>query len=357
MNVLRFICLVRNLYFLSLVIDMSFTKLDYCQYLLSSQVNYTLTHLADHMEQFSHDTLNRYLSKTEMRPRHLWEKVEPLLDQHEDGFLLFDDSVLDKRFGSQIDLVRRQWSGNAKRVIPGIGLVSCVYVHPLWGIFWVIDYRIYDPDHDGKSKLDHVADMFDSARERGLSFGTVLMDSWYAAKRLLLLFEQHHKHYYCPVKTDRRVDDSGGEQPYQRVDELVWSEEELLHGKRVKLRDFPKNHKVQLFRVVVSSHRTEYVITNDMTQDSAQGARKVCAVRWKIEESYRDLKQFTGIQQCQCRKGRIQRNHIHCAILVWTRLKQLSRNCGMSVQRLKRRLLEDYLIKQLKNPSISMRGA
>jgi cellobiose-specific phosphotransferase system component IIB len=38
---------------------MNFTKLDYCQYLLSSQVNYTLTNLAEHLDQFSHDTINR----------------------------------------------------------------------------------------------------------------------------------------------------------------------------------------------------------------------------------------------------------------------------------------------------------
>lgn len=41
--------------------SMSFTKLDYCQYLLSSQINYTLTNMADHLGSFSHDTINRYL--------------------------------------------------------------------------------------------------------------------------------------------------------------------------------------------------------------------------------------------------------------------------------------------------------
>jgi hypothetical protein len=37
------------------------TRLDYCQYLLSSQINYTLTNFADHSQQFSHDQLNRFL--------------------------------------------------------------------------------------------------------------------------------------------------------------------------------------------------------------------------------------------------------------------------------------------------------
>ena len=31
------------------------TRLDYCQYLLSTPTNYTLTHFAEHCERFSHD--------------------------------------------------------------------------------------------------------------------------------------------------------------------------------------------------------------------------------------------------------------------------------------------------------------
>jgi len=336
---------------------MSFSKLDYCQFLLSSQVNYTLTHLAEHLQSFSHDTINRYLSGVMLRPRHLWEKVAPLLEQHEKAFLIFDDTVLDKSFGPHIAMTQRQWSGNAHGVVRGIGLVSCVYVNPETGRFWVMDYRLYDPQQDGRSKLDHVQAMFESALRRGVLFQTVLMDSWYASKELMLLFERHDKTFYCPVKSDRQVDDSGGTKPYRRVDSLEWSEAELAQGKRVKLRGFPKDHKVLLFRVVVSSHRTDHVVTNDMTQDSAQGTREVCAVRWKIEEMHREAKQLTGIEACQCRTARIQRNHIHCALLVWTRLKHLSYQWSQSTYQIKRGLLSDYLIQQLKNPSVSMTHA
>jgi hypothetical protein len=48
---------------------MSFTKLDCCQYLLSSQLNYTLTKLAEHLKSFSHDTINRYLKGEKLSPR------------------------------------------------------------------------------------------------------------------------------------------------------------------------------------------------------------------------------------------------------------------------------------------------
>ena len=37
--------------------------------------------------------------------------------------------------------------------------MTCVYVNPALDLFWLIDYRLYDPDGDGKSKLDHVREM------------------------------------------------------------------------------------------------------------------------------------------------------------------------------------------------------
>lgn len=40
---------------------MKFTKLNYCQYLLSSQINYTMTNLAEHLSNISHDKINYYL--------------------------------------------------------------------------------------------------------------------------------------------------------------------------------------------------------------------------------------------------------------------------------------------------------
>ena len=107
---------------------MRFTKLDYCQYLLSSQINYTLTNLADHLETISHDQINRYLRREKLTPRLLWEQVQSVLSQKENGYIIFDDTVLDKRYSEDIELTRRQYSGNEHRVIKGIGLVNCVYL-------------------------------------------------------------------------------------------------------------------------------------------------------------------------------------------------------------------------------------
>lgn len=56
--------------------DKNFTKLDYCQYLLSSQVNYTLTNLADHLQSISHDSINRYLRQEKLTPSLIWDNVK-----------------------------------------------------------------------------------------------------------------------------------------------------------------------------------------------------------------------------------------------------------------------------------------
>jgi len=90
-----------------ITLPMIFTNLNYCQYLLSSQINYTLTHLADHVETISHDLINRYLWKEKLTPQLLWENVAPLMEARVDGYLIFDDTVLSKRYRENIELTRR----------------------------------------------------------------------------------------------------------------------------------------------------------------------------------------------------------------------------------------------------------
>ena len=335
------------------------TRLDYCQYLLTSQINYTITHYADHTQnQMSHDTINRYLREDWLSSRLIWENVRSQIQASPHGYVVFDDTVLDKNFSHRIELVRRQYSGNAHGLIKGIGLVNCVYVNPETDQYWVIDYRIYDPDHDGKSKLDHVRDMLSQIVEyKQLPFHAVLMDTWYATRELMLFIDSLGKIFYCPLKGNRQVDDSSGEQPYRRVDALAWNNHEQEHGKLIKIKGFPKDNKVKLFRVTVSIHRTDWVVTSDLTQNSLHATQEVCGMRWKIEQFHRELKQLTGIEKNQCRKARIQRNHIACAMLVWIRLTDLARKNQQTIYRIKHGLLDDYLCQQLKNPSVRMRFA
>lgn len=109
---------------------------------------------------------------------------------------------------------------------------------------------------------------------------------------------------------------------------------------------------MKLFQLAVSTDRTDYVGTNDLKQDSTSGTQKACAARWRIEQFHREAKQVTGLEQCQCRSARIQRNHIGCAMLVWARMKQIAEQTAQSFYQVKFGQLSDYLIQQLKTPSV-----
>jgi macrodomain Ter protein organizer (MatP/YcbG family) len=72
---------------------------------------------------------------------------------------------------------------------------------------------------------------------------------------------------------------------------------------------------------------------------------------------HREAKQLTGIERCQCRKARIQRNHIACAVLVWIRLAEIARQTCRTLYQVKHQMLDDFLRQQLKNPTVRMKFA
>ena len=118
------------------------------------------------------------------------EVVEP----DGNGYIIFDDSVLHERYSEEIEMVRRQYSGNEHGILQGIGVVSCVYVNPKVQRFWGIDYRIFNADVDGKTKIDHVKD------NQLFPFDTVLMDTYYAVKSFMLYIDNLDRIYDCPKK-------------------------------------------------------------------------------------------------------------------------------------------------------------
>ena len=96
---------------------------------------------------------------------------------------------------------------------------------------------MYDPDTDNKTKIDHVEKMIlNVVNKKKLPFKTVLMDSWYATQRLMALVDNLEKIYYCPLKINRLVDDTGGLEKYKKIGELSWNKLEKISGKIIKIK-------------------------------------------------------------------------------------------------------------------------
>lgn len=333
----------------------SFGRLEYCQYLLSSQVNYTLTNYAEHVSDISHDLVRLYLKRERLTASDVWRHVKSDIVMSDSGFIVFDDTILDKSHSRHIESVRWQYSGNAHGVIRGIGLVNCIYVNPETEQFWVIDFRIFDPEKDGKGKAEHVRDMLNNALfHKKISFKTVLMDTWYATSKLMLFINDHKKLFYCPMRKNRLAKHTNSEEKYRALRDIEWSDAEVESGKLIRLKGMPEHLNTKLFSVAISSNRTDFIITNDNSQACADDTKKICAFRWYVEQFHREIKQLTGIEKCQCRKQRIQRNHIACAIHVWVCLKKLAYKSAQTVYQIKKKLFKNYLTNQLAKPEVKM---
>ena len=69
-----------------------------------------------------------------------------------------------------------------------------------------------------------------------------------------------------------------------------------------------------------------------------------------IEQYHRGIKQFCGIERCQARAARAQRNHIGLAIRAFLRLEWCSLRTGHSWQNLKTAIIREAVRAYLANP-------
>lgn len=323
---------------------------NYCNFLLHSQVNYTCTAMSSHTT-FSHDKINRFLNLGLMEAKSFYESVHLSTHLPTGGYLIFDDTVLDKSHSRFIELARKQYSGNAGGVIVGIGLVIMLYYVPLEEKFYLLGYRIFDPVLDQKTKVDHVVTMLKEAEQNCIGYGGVLMDKWYAVNKLFQLIASFGKYFYCPIKSNRLVK-SNNSLIYATVGELYWNSQESQVGKSVKVKAL--NLAVRLYKFTFFTKgiaRANYVLTNDTRPHDVQTIKDFCRIRWHIETFNREIKQLTGIDKCQCRSARAQRTHIHCALLVWNKLKKWAYESFDSIYEEKMRTFRKYLIEQLKTTS------
>lgn len=313
--------------------------------------NFTGTNLAEHLDEVSHDIITDYLQKERLIARSLWELVDELILDSPDAFMIVDDSVQDKRYSRFIELVKLQYSGAGHGLVRGIGIVNLVHRAGARQDFYPIDYRIYAPAQDGKTKNDHFVEMVRNAiLDKAIQSKRILFDTWYASADNLKLVDRLGLTFFTTLKSNRMVSLSK-EAGYIHLEQIEWTVEQLENGLMVKLKEVP--FKVRLFKVIATNGDIDWVITNSPDETlTTQAAQDVSDVRWQVEELHRGLKHLTGTEKCQCRKGRSQRNHIACCYHAWLSLKVKAKELGKTLYQTKRDMLTDYLRAELRQPRI-----
>ena len=297
------------------------TDLDYINFLVASPLVFSCTEAArvqpEGPRRAAHDALTRLLTRLDPDPAPLWAEAR----QHvrlQDGLLIIDDSTLDKPYAAQIALVHRHWSGKHHRVVSGINLVTLLWSDGTDAI--PCDYRLFDKPVDGLTKNEHFRTLLTTAHERGFRPRLVAFDSWYSGLENLKTVRRYDWHWLTRLKRNRQVNPDGTGN--RALAECAISPD----GTVVHLKGYGM---IQVFRIDTPDGDTEYWATDRLTMTPVEREAEADKV-WTIEVYHRGLKQFCGVERCQARSGRAQRNHIGYAIRAFLRLEHHRIRTGVS---------------------------
>lgn len=283
----------------------------YTNFLVATQKQYSGTELSKvSPKEMAHDSVSRWLSKKKLTPKILWQKSQSIINS-QNGYLIIDDTVLDKQYAHNMALTKKQYSGKHHKVIQGIPLVNMLWTRNNKII--PIDYRIYSPTHDGKTKNDHAREMIHCAEKRGLCPEYVLMDAWYTCIGNLKAIACKGWKFIGALKSNRLV--SIIQKSYVPVSDLDWTTKSV-HKVWLKAFGF-----VLVSKIVATNGDITYIATNDLSLTDIETIKNHTAYRWNIETFHRGIKQCCGIEKCYCVKERSQRNHILCAFLAFLKLE------------------------------------
>ena len=318
---------------------------DYVQFLLGSPLQFTCTEAArvqpDQPDPPAHDSFNRLLTRLEPDPEALWVEAQPHI-RRDDGILVLDDSTLDKPYARKMGLVSWHWSGNHHAVVKGINLLTLLWTDGDRHI--PTDYRIYDKAHDGNSKNDLFVQQLRTAQQRGLRPQCVCFDSWYSSLANLKEIRSLGWTWLCRLKSNRKVRvDFGEAQAISTVD--IPGPGRVVH--------LPGYGSIRVFRVVATNGDTDHWATNDLGMD-ALTRLQYGEFSWRIEEYHRGIKQFCGVERCQARRAKAQRNHIGLSIRGFLRMEYHCFSLGQSWFQAKLDIIRHAVRTYLANPNIRL---
>ena len=288
------------------------TDLDYINFLVAAPKICSCTEAARVQpitpRRAAHDAFTRLLHRLNPDSTPLWNEAQQHVVLH-DGLLIIDDTTLDKPYAEHLALVRRHWSGKHHRVVQGINLVTLLWSDGTDAI--PCDYRIYDKPVDGLTKNAHFRAMLATARQRGFRPRYVAFDSWYSSLENLKTIRTYGWRWVTRLKGNRQVNPDGtGNRALQDAD--IVADGSVVHLKGYGL--------IRVFWIVTPDGDTEYWATNDLLLPPFERER-LAKQSWTIETYHRGLKQFCGVERCQARSARAQRNHIGWAIRAFLRLE------------------------------------
>jgi IS4 transposase len=311
----------------------------YSDYLISSFGQTTATGLAALLDgTVSHDRVQRFLAGTQRTSAELWHVVKPHVRaiQSDDGVLIIDDSIAEKPYTDENDIVCWHYDHAKDCAVKGINFLTALYhsqaVSLPVGFVIVAKTEHYLDKKDGKpkrrspvSKNEHYQNLAQQAVTNQIPFKYVLNDVWYAsADNMMFIKHTLHKEFIMPLKANRKVALSLADKQhghYARVDTLEL-EPKAVQEVYLEGVDFPMVLIKQVFVNDDGSIGIQYLVTSDTTL-SYDDLTTLYRKRWNVEPYHKSLKQNASLEKSPTQTVRTQTNHFFAAVCGYIKLELL----------------------------------
>lgn len=310
----------------------------YTDYLISTFGAATATGLSSMVEgDVSHDRITRFLSKRDYTSRDLWRQVKSTVRQieREDGVLIFDDTIQEKTWTDENEVMCWHFDHCSGRSVRGINLLNALYYSREVSIpvaFELVRKPLQFCDVKTRqvkrasevTKNELMRSMIATCVNNALKFRTVLMDSWFASVENFEFIVKKKKHFIAALKDNRLValcaaDKKQGR--FVRIDTLELSDKQVVRG---WLKGYA--HEVLLVRQVFTNKDGSTGLLNLVCSDLTCNGDTIATIyqkRWKVEVFHKSLKSNAALAKSPTRRVTTQNNHVFMAIYAVFKLECL----------------------------------
>jgi len=311
----------------------------YSDYLLASFSQTSATGLSNLMNgEISHDQVTRFLSQEKKTSRDLWLIAKPFVKkiQSADGVLIVDDSIEEKPYTDENEIVCFHYDHSKGRSVKGINFLSTLYhngdVSVPIGFRLVSKTEEYLDRKANKMKRRAPVTKNEMAREMILQavknqvlFRFVLFDLWFASSENLMFIKHTcEKEVICPIKHNRKIALSLEDKINGRYKAVSTLETKANTELEIYLEgiDFPLKLVKQVFTNEDGSIGILYLISSDKTLSSDQ-ITTIYQRRWNVECYHKSLKQNVSLAKSPTQTETTQTNHFFAALCGYIKLEML----------------------------------
>lgn len=311
----------------------------YTDYLLSTFGAATATGLSAMVNgDVSHDRITRFLSKQAYTSKDLWGQVKAIVKQVQsaEGVLIFDDTIQEKAWTDESELMCWHFDHCSGRNVRGINLLNAVY-HSQGASIPVAFELVKKPTQycdlqtrqvkrkSEVTKNELMREMIQTCLRNGLEFRFVLMDSWFASKENFEFITSKERHFMAALKSNRLValsEQDWKKKRFVRVDELDLPEQTAV---QCWLKDYAQAVRLsrQVFTNKDASTGILHLVSSDLTCDY-DAMTTSYKKRWQVEVFHKSLKSNAGLAKSPTQTVRSQSNHVFMAIYAVFKLECLS---------------------------------